>query len=136
MVVQVVAGQSWLHPDGKWTGPTQFIRQFSDLKLLCTGSAPSHMRFHHDYTTSVTNLNGIMDEIRTTGNPTAGVIMAPDQHVKVHHNLFTVSQYNSLLYPMLTDHRHMQEYENADDANPAGKFSVSFDFAFLPTSPV
>ena len=91
MVVQIEPGQSWLYPDGKWTGPTHFVRRFTDVKLLCTGSAPSHMRFHSDYKTSTTNLNRLMDEVRTTGNPTIGVISGPDGYVKVCHSLFTVS---------------------------------------------
>jgi hypothetical protein len=91
MVMQVVPGQSWLYPDGKWTGPTQFVRRFSDIKLLCTGTAPSHMRFHDDYKTSIANLNGIMDEMRTSGNPTMGVITTPDEYLKLRHNLFVVS---------------------------------------------
>ena len=91
MVTQIVPGQSWLYPDGKWTGPTPFVRRFSDVKLLCTGSAPSHPRLHDDYGTSVENLSTIMDEVRTARNPTLGVICGPDQFIKVHHNLFVVS---------------------------------------------
>ena len=91
MVVQIELGQSWLYPDGKWTGPTHFVRRFADVKLLCTGSAPSHMRFHSDYKTSITNLNHLMGEVRTTGNPTIGVVSGPDGCVKVHHSLFAVS---------------------------------------------
>ena len=90
MVVQIVPGQSWLHPDGKWTGPTQFVRQFSDVKLLCTGAAPAHPRFHNDYMTSLTTLKAIMAEIRTTGYPTMSILSGPDQNIKVRHALFTV----------------------------------------------
>lgn len=92
MVVQIVPGQSWLYPDGKWTGPTQFVSRFSDVKLLCTGSAPDHIRFHHDYATSVDTLSNIMDQIRTGGYPTTSVLSGPDQYIKVRHNLFAVSQ--------------------------------------------
>lgn len=91
MVVQVVPGQSWLYPDGKWTGPTQFIKHFSDVKLLCTGTAPDHMRFRHDFPTSVAALNSIMDEVRTVGNPATGVLSGPDQYIKARHSLFVVS---------------------------------------------
>jgi len=91
MVVQIVPGKSWLFPDGKWTGPTQFVRQFSDVKLLCTGTAPSHPRFHDDYATSVANLKAIMANIRTKGNPTTGVLSGLDQDIRVRHSLFTVS---------------------------------------------
>ena len=91
MVVQIIPGQSWLHPDGKWMGPMQFVKQFSDVKLLCTGTMPDHVRFHNDYATSATTLKAIMAEIRTMGYPTTSVLSGPDQNIQVCHNLFTVS---------------------------------------------
>lgn len=42
VVMQLVPGQSWLYPDGQWTGPTKYIRRFTDLKLLCTGGPAIH----------------------------------------------------------------------------------------------
>lgn len=92
MVVQVVPGHSWLYPDGRWTGPTGFVKQFSDVKLLCTGAAPDHVRFKNDFETSVASLKSLMADIRTTGYPTTGVLAGPDQNVKVRHNLFVVSR--------------------------------------------
>ena len=91
MVVQVVPGQSWLYPDGKWTGTTTFVKQFADVKLLCTGTAPEHMRFHNDYATSLASLKSIMAEMRTAGYPISSVLSGPDQNIKVRHTLFAVS---------------------------------------------
>lgn len=91
MVVQIVPGQSWLHSDGKWTGPTQFIKQFSDIKLLCTGATPRHPQFTEDYSTSVASLKALMAEVRTTGYPTTSVLSGPDHNIRVRHGLFTVS---------------------------------------------
>ena len=91
MVVKIVPGQNWLYPDGKWTGPTLFVKSFSDVKLLCTGTAPDHIRFHNDYATSVANLNSIMDIVKTVRHPTIGVLSGPDQYIKVRHSLFAVS---------------------------------------------
>lgn len=91
IVLKLMPGHCWLHPDGKWTGHTRFVKTFSDVKLMCTGSAPGHARFHHDYETSVANLSGIMDEMRTAGHPTTGVVLVPDQYIRVRHNLFAVS---------------------------------------------
>lgn len=120
MVVQIAPGKSWLYPDGKWTGPTQYIRQFSDVKLLCTGTAPSHPRFHNDFDSSVSTLKAIMADISTKGNPTTGVLSAPGQELKVRHPLFTVSSSPLCSMPLLANCCAIQEYENADDADPNG----------------
>ncbi|KAF9778133.1 hypothetical protein BJ322DRAFT_1025232 [Thelephora terrestris] len=63
IVTQLVPGQSWLYPDGRWTGPTAYVQRFTDVKLLCTGGAPAHQRFVDDYSTSVANLNTIMGRL-------------------------------------------------------------------------
>jgi hypothetical protein len=67
------------------------LRNVSAVKLLCTGTAPDHTRFHHDYATSVANLRGIMEDMRTAESPAVGVMTVPDDYVKVRHSLFAVS---------------------------------------------
>jgi hypothetical protein len=43
MVVQLIAGASWLYPDAKWTRNNKFGTAFQDVKLLCTGGVPQHL---------------------------------------------------------------------------------------------
>ena len=59
IVAQLVPGQSWLYPDGRWTGPTKYVRKFTDIKLLCTGGGATHPRFANDYAKAISNLNTI-----------------------------------------------------------------------------
>jgi len=90
IVVQLVPGQSWLYPDGRWTGATKFVRRFTDVKLLCTGAAPSHPRFANDYGTAVANLNAVMGLVGDARNNRNSIISGPADQIRVRHPLFTV----------------------------------------------
>ena len=90
IVVQLVPGQSWLYPDGRWTGPTKFVRRFTDVKLLCTGAAADHPRFANDYGTAVANLNEIMGLVGDTKNDRNSILSGPANQIRVRHPLFTV----------------------------------------------
>ena len=90
MVVQLVPGQSWLYPDGRWTGPTTYVRKFTDIKLLLTGGAPTHPRFVDDYPTAIANLNAIMSHLGDPRNERKSIVSGPANHIRVRHQLFTV----------------------------------------------
>ena len=90
IVAQLVPGQSWLYPDARWTGPTVYVRKFTDAKLLCTGCAATHPRFTNDYVTAIGNLNEIMGKIRDSRNDRNTVVSGPADHIRVRHPLFTV----------------------------------------------
>ena len=53
IVTQFVLGQSWLYPDGRWTGPTKSVQRFTDIKLLCTSGAPTRPQFTNDHATAI-----------------------------------------------------------------------------------
>ncbi|KAF9789202.1 hypothetical protein BJ322DRAFT_1017915 [Thelephora terrestris] len=103
IVTQLVPGMSWLYPDGCWTGPTRFVDNFTNLKLLCTGGPPTHPRFVNDYATLIANLNSIMDRIKDSSNGRNTIVSGPANYIRVRHRLFV-------------------EYEDADSADPAGEF--------------
>lgn len=90
IVTQLVPGQSWIYPDGRWTGRTKYVKQFTDLKLLCTGGAATHPRFASDYATAITNLNLIMGKIEDPRNDRNTILSGPANHIRVRHPLFTV----------------------------------------------
>ena len=90
IVTKLVPGQSWLYPDGRWTGPTKYVRRFTDVKLLCTGAAASHPRFANDYDTAVANLNAIMGQVGDSTNNQNSIISGPANQIRVRHPLFTV----------------------------------------------
>ena len=90
MVAQLVPGQSWLYPDGRWTGQTRFVQRFTDVKLLCTGGAANHPRFANDYGTSVANLNTIMGQVGDPKNDRSSIISGLNDQIRVRHPLFTV----------------------------------------------
>ena len=91
MVAQLVPGQSWLYPDGKWTGPTKYVQRFTDVKLLCTAGRPAHQRFINDYPTAIANLNTIMAQLGDTRNERNSIVSGPENHVRIRHPLFSVS---------------------------------------------
>jgi len=97
IVTQLVPGQSWLYPDGRWTGPTVYVRKFTDIKLLCTGGAATHSRFTNDYATAVGNLNTIMSRIGDSQNGRNTILSGPVNHIRARHPLFTVCL-NSLFW--------------------------------------
>lgn len=90
IVTQLVPGQSWLYPDGRWTGKTTYVRRFTDLKLLCTGGAATHPRFSNDHATAIANLNAIMGQVGDARNQRNSIVSGPANHVRVRHALFTV----------------------------------------------
>lgn len=90
IVTQLVLGQSWLYPDGRWTGPTRYVRRFTDIKLLCTGGAATHPRFVNDYGTAIANLNTILGRVEDARNEQNSIISGPASHIRVRHPLFTV----------------------------------------------
>ena len=98
IVAQLVPGQSWLYPDGRWTGPTKYVRRFTDIKLLCTGGATSHPRFTNDYAVAIANLNSIMARVEDSRNERNTFISGPDNHIRVRHPLFTVRHTWVLLF--------------------------------------
>lgn len=90
IVTKLVPGESWLYPDGRWTGPTRYVRKFTDLKLLCTGGPPAHPRFVNDYAASIANLNSIMGRIEDSRNERNAIVSGPGNHIRARHQLFTV----------------------------------------------
>lgn len=90
IIAQLVPGQSWLYPDGRWTGPTQYVRRFTDIKLVCTGGAPTHSEFADDYTAAIANLNEIMGRIEDSRNNRNTVICGSGNHIRIRHALFRV----------------------------------------------
>ena len=90
IVTQLVPGQSWFYPDGRWTGPVGFLKNFADIKLLCTGGAASHPRFVNDYSTAIANLDSIMGRIEDSHNERNTVISGPGNYIRARHQLFTV----------------------------------------------
>lgn len=90
IVAQLVPGQSWLYPDGRWTGPTKYLRRFTDIKLLCTGGAATHPRFTNDYTTAIGNLTTIMSQVGDSRNNRNTVVSGPTSQIRLRHALFTV----------------------------------------------
>lgn len=90
IVAQLAPGQSWLYPDGRWTGPTKYVRRFTDVKLLCTGGAATHPRFSNDYSTALANLDTIMGRVGDSRNGRNTVICGPANHIRIRHALFTV----------------------------------------------
>lgn len=90
IVTQLVPGQSWLYPDGRWTGRTKYVRNFTDVKLLCTGGAATHPRFANDYATSIANLNSIMSQIGDARNERNTVVSGPANYIRARHPLFVV----------------------------------------------
>lgn len=90
IVTKLVPGQSWLYPDGRWTGQTKYVRRFADLKLLCTGGAATHPRFTADYATAIVNLNAIMGQVGDGRNQRNSILSGPANHIRVRHALFTV----------------------------------------------
>ena len=90
IVTQLMPGQSWLYPDGRWTGKTMYVRRFTDLKLLCTGGAATHPRFTNDYAAAIANLNAIMGQVGDGRNQRNSIVSGPANHIRVRHALFTV----------------------------------------------
>ena len=101
LVTQLVPGQSWLYPDGRWTGPTRYVQRFTDVKLLCTGSAPTHQVFANDFSTAVANLNTIMGQLGDSRNERATILSGPTNNIRMRHALFMVGLTCSLA-PFLT----------------------------------
>ena len=91
MVAQLVPGQSWLYPDGKWTGPTKYVQRFTDVKLLCTAGRPAHPRFTNDYPVAIASLNNIMGQLGDTRNERNTIVSGPENHIRIRHPLFSVS---------------------------------------------
>jgi len=90
IVTQLVPGQSWLYPDARWTGPTKFVKRFTDVKLLCTGGAAAHPQFVNDYATAIANLNTIMGKVGDPRNERNTVVSRPGNNIRIRHQLFTV----------------------------------------------
>jgi hypothetical protein len=103
IVTQLVLGQFWLYPDGRWTGCTEYIQQFTDLKLLCTGGAATHPRFENDYATAIANLNLIMGQIEGSRNKRNTIVSGPANHIRVRHALFTVCPTQFLIFSVDPD---------------------------------
>jgi len=94
IVTQLVPGKSWLYPDARWTGPTVYVRKFTDAKLLCTGRAATHPRFTNDYVTAIGNLNEIMGKVGDSRNDHNTVVSGPADHIRVRHPFFTIPVVN------------------------------------------
>ena len=120
IVTQLVPGQSWFYPDGRWTGPVGFLRNFTDIKLLCTGGAASHPRFASDYSTAIASLNSIMGRIEDSRNGRNTVVSGPTNCIRARHQLFVVCPLISRCFSFLTC--CSQEYEDADAIDPDGIF--------------
>ena len=123
IVTQLVPGQSWFYPDGRWTGPVGFLRNFTDIKLLCTGGAALHPRFASDYSTTIGNLNSIMGRIEDSHNERNTAVSGPTNYIHARHQLFVVCSLSSHCFPFLTS--GSQEYEDADAIDPDGIYCAA-----------
>ena len=101
IVTQLVPGQSWLYPDGRWTGPTFYVKKFTDTKLLCTGGAATHPRFVNDYATAIGNLNAIMSRVGEPQNSRNTVVSGSANHLRARHPLFMVCPISFWLPPSM-----------------------------------
>ena len=90
IVTKLILGQSWLYPDGQWSGPTKYVKRFADIKLLFTGGAPTHPRFANNYGVAIMNLNKIMGQVGKEHNKCNMIISGLANHICICHPLFTV----------------------------------------------
>ena len=90
IVTQLVPGQSWLYPNGRWTGPAGYADSIVDVKLLCTGGTPTHPQFINDYSTSIANLKAIMARVGDPRNERKSVVQGPTNLIRMRHQLFMV----------------------------------------------
>ena len=92
-VVHISDDDFWMSPCGYWNGPRQFCRNFSDLKLTCTGKRPSETPFNKDFPTVLANLTAVTNLPARYSNKRGLFVERPpaDRKIKFRHILFEVS---------------------------------------------
>lgn len=135
VVVQLIPGASWLHPDAKWTKDNRYKSHFQDAKLLCTGGVPKHPTLAPDFDTSIDNLNTIMSQLGDSRNVRNTIITSQpgSAQVKIRHCLFTVR--SSLNTPLknLSDHFLISHTTIQKQLNPVVCSSISATSKFFLT---
>jgi hypothetical protein len=90
-VVYITPEDFWMMSCGRWKGPTSGCHEFADMKLTCTGAAPSDSVFQPDFPTVLANLNHLMALSSTRGFSLKKGLMLPSsgtQKIKFRHVLF------------------------------------------------
>jgi len=98
-VVQITHEDFWMMSCGRWKGPTTVCREFADVKLTCTGTAPNDSVFRRDFPTVLANLNHLM-ALSSTGFSLKKGLMVPSrgrtQKIRLRHVLFEPGTSESL----------------------------------------
>jgi hypothetical protein len=103
-VVHITNDDFFMTPCGYWRGPTQFCRNFSDIKLNCTGKSPSETPFRKDFPTLLANLTAVADLSWRFTNKKGLFVERPPGHrkIKFRHVLFEVTiRSPSLVKPLI-----------------------------------
>ncbi|PBL02739.1 hypothetical protein ARMGADRAFT_1006074 [Armillaria gallica] len=97
LAVLRITEDCWVHPVGKWKGPTEHTDSLADMKLNCSGTIPGAGVFRDDFQHVIRNLESIRKMIASPGIKKRGSLVPvaigdpTDENklkVKFHHKLF------------------------------------------------
>ena len=104
MIVTITDDDCWLMADGAWRGPSEYARAFSDIKLTCTGAAPSYSYLLQDFNAAVANIEHFMKRSDTYGAKRVGLLVGMDgaKKIRFRHVPFVVRDFASTQVHHLT----------------------------------
>jgi hypothetical protein len=96
MIIAVISTDSFfLTPDAYYKGSTQVNASLADVKLSCLLRRPVDTPLATDFTSALTNILWMMEQMRTPGLPRIGVTMPTGSmnpvFIKLRHVLFKAS---------------------------------------------
>ena len=104
----------FLTPDAYYKGSTQLTPSLADVKMSCLLRRPLDTNLSSDFTSGLTNLLWLMEQVRTPGFPRVGVAMPVGSStpvmIKLRHVLFKVRR--SVMIPFTVINCGSQEKDN------------------------
>ncbi|KAF8960312.1 hypothetical protein BDZ97DRAFT_1760783 [Flammula alnicola] len=86
VVVQIDYDDCWLTPCRHWKGPTQFTKEFEDIKLTFQGERPNHEVFSQDFTAAINNIRELINtQITAVGSAPNAVLRGFLSHSRANN---------------------------------------------------